>query len=733
MISADFSSGAGRDFRSAIRFARAARAQSSGETGISFGHSGVNALYLVVAILWERFLRFDPSAPAWADSDRFFVSSMRLSPLLHAFLRLTGAPEHNVAAHHGNGYAIGMTAGLAGQGVAAAVGMSLTEKMLAARFGQSLVDHRTWLLATPADLDAGVALEASAIAGRFRLDRLTVIVGDAFTRSSTHDLNLAIDRIEASGWAVRRVAANDANALGAALASCQRSRRPSLLVCDGDDDGTQVSIVDDGEYELVGPWSVTARRGRVARHTWLRRLARHRLRAEFERTTESRAMPRLIDDWRRAWATVEHTPSVEAYHVEDERAARSIVRDGLRGRDILTMLLPEFVSMSAGGDSSRHVGKDSRSPAASTTSSGRRRSKAAHTNSDISTTPLVVPGEPLFFGAREPAMVGLMNGLSQHGGALACGVATLSMVDRIRPALRFAALAGRRMLCLLVEDDPQTAADLWPTVEELASLRAMPNLALFRPGDRQEVIAAWEMALEWRDGPAVIVLGLSPATKGDSEGSMTDDPHGDAPPPASLMTFAAAHGGYVRAEAPGGPMARQATIIASGPELAIAREAQVLLMRDDVRVAVVSLPCWELFARQDSAYRAAVLGSAPRVAIEAASGFGWERWLGFEGVFIGRNDFVSSPGQKTLYGNFGITPEGVRDRVRQLLGSRVSESRIPGLQSDGAAMTERTSGAHRAGTSNHRTDPRHTVKRDASPRRIVTGQSEKDGDSSDGN
>ncbi|MBO1361410.1 transketolase [Acetobacter sacchari] len=728
MISADFSSGAGRDFRSAIRFARAARAQSSGETGISFGHSGVNALYLVVAILWERFLRFDPSAPAWADSDRFYVSSMRLSPLLHAFLRLTGAPEHNVAAHHGNGYAIGMTAGLAGQGVAAAVGMSLTEKMLAARFGQSLVDHRTWLLATPADLDAGVALEASAIAGRFRLDRLTVIVGDAFTRSSTHDLNLAIDRIEASGWAVRRVAANDANALGAALATCQRSRRPSLLVCDGEDDGTRLPVEDDGEYELVGPWSVTARRGRVARHTWLRRLARHRLRAEFERTTESRAMPRLIDDWRRAWATVENAPSIETYHAGEERAARSIVRDGLRGRDILTTLLPEFVSMSAGGDSSRHVGEDSPSPPAP--SSGRRRSKATQTNSDISTTPLVVPGEPLFFGAREPAMVGLMNGLSLHGGALACGVATLSMVDRIRPALRFAALAGRRMLCLLVEDDPRTAADLWPPVEELASLRAMPNLALFRPGDRQEVIAVWEKALEWRDGPAVIVLGLGPATNGES--GMMDDLRGDASSQAGVMTFAAAHGGYVRAEAPGGPTARQATIIASGPELAIAREAQVLLMRDDISVAVVSLPCWELFARQDTAYRAAVLGSAPRVAIEAASGFGWERWLGFEGVFIGRDDFGSSSSMGTLHDSFGITPEGVRDRVRQLLGSRVSDSRLPNLGSDGAALTGRASGAHKAGAPNRRTDPRHTVKRDASPRRIVTGQSEKDGDSSDG-
>ncbi|MCE0744791.1 transketolase [Acetobacter sicerae] len=588
--------------------------------------------WLVSALLWQQAVRFDPESPLWPDRDRFFVSSTRLLPLRNAFLNLVSTSAPSSAATE----LFGLAGALPGQAIAAACGMTLAEKILAGRFGRSLVDHRTWLLALPGDLETGVALEAAALADRFHLDRLTVIVASASSAPEEKaDLSLAVDRIEASGWSIRRLDGDDATAIAQVLAATPRVRKPRLILCETSGK-TLPSSPKATDITPTANSSAPKRRGSVQR-SWLRRLTRHPLRAEFERTLERRTPARLEDDFLRYSSA--HQPSEH----EADGPELTLLRSGVEARERLADLLPEFVSMSA-----EHAPK-------SATSS---------------------PGEAEIFacGPREPAMVGFMNGLALHGSILPCGTANLSSADRMRPALRFAALSRERLLFVLIEDDPEASAcPPWQQVEQLASLRAMPNLALFRPADSQEVAAAWLAALAWRHGPAVIVLARHPRQDSTVGNQNTLPAPTDIAVPSIRKTE---QGGYVLLEAKGGSSHRAVTLIASGPEVTLALQARHRLESEGILAAVVSLPCWELFEKQSSAYRKAVLGQCPRVAIEAASGFGWERWLGDTGIFIGSEEFGVASGFDPLYQSSGLTPDVVCTRVRALLGvERKQEAR----------------------------------------------------------
>ncbi|MFT8720152.1 transketolase-like TK C-terminal-containing protein [Acetobacter sp.] len=608
----------------AYGFAQAVR-EHAAKTGLSsFSEDAIpEPFWLVATVLWRSVLRFDTAAPLWPDRDRFFVSSTRLLPLRNALLSLSGSSF--TSAKGGRSTTpdmaqelFGLAGGLPGQAIAAAAGMALAEKVLTRRFGRSLVDHRVWLLAAAGDLDTGVALEAAALAARLRLDRLTVIVPDTTRRPEEKtDLALALDRIEASGWSIRRVDGADPLALEATLNAAQRLRRPGLILCTQSNSAPPTHL--DSGFTMQSWREAPKRRQDAARRGWLRRLARHPLRAEFERTLEGRSPQRLEDDFMR--------------DVSATGSSLSLVEAGLAGRDILAALLPEFISLSAGHGHSARLNEEN--------------------------TPSRERDDVLACGPREPAMVGLMNGLALHGGILSCGIADLSSADRMRPALRFAALSRRRLLFVLVEDDPHAVATPpWRQVEQLASLRAMPNLALFRPADAEEVASAWLSAFAWRHGPAVLVLGRELSAGSVVAPSAAIHGHKGRKPE---------YGGYVLAEAAGGQDQRDVTLIASGPEVRIALLAQKLLLELGTKAAVVSLPCWELFERQDAEYRQAVLGTRPRVAIEAASGFGWERWLGDTGIFIGSEEFSMASGFNPLYQNADVTPEAVCNRVHDLL------------------------------------------------------------------
>lgn len=382
-------------------------------------------------------------------------------------------------------------------------------------------------------------------------------------------------------------------------------------------------------------WRACGRRGSSVRRGWLRRLVRHRHHGEFERVTAGRLPSGWRRSWRDAWQlAVEPDTDARANAEHDASGAR-------RGLDALLALLPEFVSLSC------ETGLPSM-PQLNTS-----RSNAAHPGRI---------GRRLCLGTQEHGMAALLNGIALHGGLLPCGSASFIAIDRMRPALRLGALMGRQVIHLLTHDGMALGEDgaAWQPVEHLASMRAMPNVAVFRPADGTEMMECWQLALHRTGGPSLIAFSsrVPPDLRGQAR---------SADAGSNALDGACARGGYVLSDPPEGRV-RDVTLIATGPEVTVAMAARDRLMRHGIAAAVVSLPCWELFSAQAVAYREAILGRVLRIGIEAASGFGWERWLGADGVFIGIDDFGISAPADELYRRFGITPEAVTERVRRCLG-----------------------------------------------------------------
>ena len=636
-------------------------------------HRGSHALGMieVVSVLWSRFLRFDSGDPHWPDRDRFVVSAARFAPVLRALLALTGEAATGAAdlpdgqlLSYGQHPGVEMAIGPAGQGIATAAGMAMAERILAGRFGHSLVDHRSWVLACETDLSAGVALEAAALAGQMRLERLIVLFeldgGAAETRAPPGAPPGAqslpgeapfgpMARFAACGWSVRRVDAHDPEAIAQAIAGAMRGRRPSLIACvvkrQADPDHALQAASDIPEAWREA-WRACGRRGNPTRRGWLKRLVRHRQHHEFERVTAGR----LPAGWRRSWRDAWQQPD-DGTDASQPNAPQPDASGARRGLDALLTLLPEFVSLSCetGLPSMPQLGMAS-SGASSGVSSGASSGRI---------------GRALSLGTQEHGMAALLNGIALHGGLLPCGSASFIAVDRMRPALRLGALMGRQVIHLLTHDGLALGEDgaAWQPVEQLASLRAMPNVAVFRPADGSEMMECWQLALHRTDGPSLIAFS-SEVPPGLREQVRLRGTSGTIP-----IGNACARGGYVLVEPPDGRL-RDVTLIATGPEVSVAVAARDRLMQHGIAVAIVSLPCWELFSAQGTAYREAILGKALRIGIEAASGFGWERWLGADGVFIGIDDFgVSAPADE-LYRRYGITPEAVAERVRRRLRLR---------------------------------------------------------------
>ncbi len=568
-------------------------------------------LCAAAAALWGA-MRFDAADPFWPDRDRCVLGFGDGPAVLPALLRLTGhaaepgpAPAADAPPELGERAAQAEAHGLAavppGFALPTAVGMALAERVLAARFGRSLVDHRSWVLACGTELDGSLSHEAAGLAGELRLDRLTVLHEDADGSSEER-----LRRFAALGWSVRLVegdaaggAAGLADALAAALGAALRGRRPTLIACRA---GAAAPAGD--EPGAAAAWLAAGRRGATPRRGWLRRLALHARRAEFERVLAGR----LPEDWQAPLGPLRR----ELAQGGEERPT---MQDGARTLDALAGAIPELLAGLAGP--------------------GPALLPAA-------TAPVIAAGlfEGRFvvWGMREGGMAAALNGIALHGGLIPTVQARFAAADALRPALHQAARLRRRVVHVLVQEEVPSAFHL--PAGQLASLRAVPDLHVLRPADALETAECWELALRRRDGPSVLVLSARPAAT----------LHVDAP------AGGCARGGYVLAEAQG---PRDATLIASGPELAVAMAARAALAAAGLAVAAVSLPCWELFARQDEAYRAGVLGPAPRFGVEAAQGFGWERWLGDGGVFIGPDDAAQASPLPT--------PEAVCAVVRRVL------------------------------------------------------------------
>ncbi len=629
----------------------------SGDPGLPMGMADV------VTALWTRFHKFDAADPHWPDRDRFVLSAGHGSMLLYALIYLTGhagmtiddirnfRQSHSPAAGHpeyGAHPAIETTTGPLGQGIATAVGMALAERSMAARFGKSLVDHHTWVIATDGDMMQGIGHEAAALAGHLRLNKLTVmyddnqVLADGDTALTCSDD--AMKRFAACGWATKRVDGHDPAQIHAALSFAVRSRKPTLIACAtiiGLGAPTKAGMHGMhgsplGEHEAAGArhllnwtdqpfqmpqdlldrWHAAGSRGASARRSWLKRLARHGQRAEFERVLAGR----LPDNWHEAVAVLKQ----DIAEARPKLASRTTSQKCL---DVLAPAIPEMIGGSA-------------NPTGSMLAKGMASISAGNFS-----------GRCIHYGMREHGMAAAANGMALHGGVIPCIGTFFVLSDYLRPALRLCAIMRQRVIYVLTHDSIGLGDDgpAHQPVEHLASLRAMPNVHVMRPADAMETAECWELALRRADGPSLLVLSRQdlPAWRTDSGENRC------------------ARGGYVLAEAEG---PRQATLIATGAEVSIAMAARERLAVEGIAAAVVSLPCWESFALQDESYRTQVLGGAPRVGIEAAGGFGWDRWLGPDGLFLGLTGFGASVRQEDLHAHFGLTPEAVAASVTRRLG-----------------------------------------------------------------
>jgi transketolase len=627
------------------------------------GHPGMPmGMADAATVLFRDFLKFDAADPDWPDRDRFILSNGHGSMLLYGLLHLTGFEDMTLeelkrfrqvgsktAGHPEYGHAKGIetTTGPLGQGIANAVGFALAERHLAARFGEDVVDHHTWVFAGDGCLMEGISHEAIGLAGHLKLHKLKVVWDDnAISIDGPTDLATSEDvasRFRAAGWAVLTCDGHDEAALKETMAAALETDRPTLIAARtiiGFGAPTKANTAKAhgaplGAEEIAGAreklgwshppfeipaaigdaWRAIGRRGAAAREAWATRVASMPAteREELERVLSGALPEGLADVVAEAKAALVAEAPALATRKASERALK-----------VLTAAVPEMVGGSAD-------------------LTGSNNTRAGLENLDGAS----YGGRYVHYGIREHGMAAAMNGLALHGGVRPYGGTFLVFTDYCRPSIRLSALMRTRVQYVMTHDSIGLGED-GPThqpIEHLMALRAIPHLAVFRPADAVETLEAWDAALRY-DGPSVLALsrqGLPALRTAPVEGSPT------------------ARGAYVLQEPDG---ARDVTLLATGSEVSMAVEAAAILAGDGIRAAVVSMPCWELFEAQDAGYRARVLGQAPRVSVEAGLTFGWEKWIDDSGRAIGLTDFGASGPGREVYAHFGLTAQAVAEAAR---------------------------------------------------------------------
>ncbi len=629
------------------------------------GHPGMPmGMADVATVLWSLFLRFDPANPAWPDRDRFILSAGHGSMLLYALSYLTGYtkmsleeikkfrqlgsltpghPEHDVA--------IGAetTTGPLGQGFANSVGFALAERILNARFGKDLVDHHTYVIASDGDLMEGISHEAASLAGHLKLGRLIVFYDDnkisidgPTTLSFTEDVQA---RFRAYGWHVQAIDGHDPVAIADATQQALAvTDRPSLIACRtiigfgspkkqgtkdshgsplGPDEVAAAREVLEWTHapfhvpeNIMHAWRKAGTRSKPAYESWQKRHDAAKDRVEFDRVTKGE-LPANI---KTVLAALKEKIAAEKPKHATRQSSGAVL-------EALLPVMPELIGGSADLTPSNNTQVKNFGPI----------------------TPTNYGGHYIHFGVREHGMAAAMNGMALHGGVIPYGGTFMQFADYCRPSIRLAALMKQRVVFVMTHDSIGLGED-GPThqpVEHLAALRAIPDLLVFRPCDGIETTECWELALRHEHNPSLLSLTRQNVPTLRTAGNET----------------LSARGGYVLVEAEG---KRQVTILATGSEVYLANEAQTQLKKDGIAAAVVSMPCFELFEMQDEAYRQSVLGDAPCVAVEAGIQQGWDRYLGFKGIFIGMHGFGASAPAPELYKHFGITTEAVVAAAKKL-------------------------------------------------------------------
>ncbi len=648
------------DMANAIRFLSmdAIQKANSGHPGMPMGMADV------AAVLWTQHLKFDASRPDWADRDRFVLSAGHGSMLLYSLLYLTGFEEATIeeiknfrqlnskmAGHPEYGHLAGveLTTGPLGSGLATAVGLALAERMSNARYGDELVDHYTYVIAGDGCLMEGVSHEAIDMAGHLGLNKLIVLWdNNEITIDGKTSVATSMDQMErfdAAGWNTIEVDGHDADQIDAAIAAAKESDRPTFISCKTvigfgapNKQGTEATHgAPLGEEEIAATreklgwphapfeipqdildaWRAYGARGKEAREAWEARLAASPKREDFERDLPGTVLP----------ATLEALDAFKK-QLAEEKPKLATRQSSRKTIEVLAKAQPNLVGGSA----------------------DLTHSNLTLVEGQKSIAPGDFSGSYIHYGVREFGMGAAMNGIALHGGFMNYGGTFLIFSDYMRGAIRLAALMGLPVTYVFTHDSIGLGED-GPThqpVEVIPSLRAMPNLNVFRPADAMETAEAWECAVQSTGTPSALCLSRQGLPALRTEYS------------AQNLT---ARGAYVLRETKG---KRDVTLLATGSEVSMAVEAAEKLAAKGIAAAVVSMPCWELFEAQDDDYRAAVLGDAPRVAVEAAVDMGWSKWIGDSGRFIGMKGFGASAPAGQLYEMFGITADAVAEAAQEL-------------------------------------------------------------------
>ena len=621
---------------------------NSGHPGLPMGAADV------ATVLFSQFLKFDAANPRWADRDRFILSAGHGSMLLYSLNYLLGYKDMTLdqimnfrqwgsktAGHPEYGHADGIetTTGPLGQGLANAVGFAIAERHLNARFGDDLVNHKTYVLVGDGCLMEGISQEAVALAGHLKLKNLIVLWDDnGITIDGIVGMSDSTDqlaRFAASGWAVSRVDGHNPDEIAAALQVAQSSDRPVMIACKtiigygapkkqgtngvhGSPLGTEEIAAarkqlgwDYPPFEvpkdLLTAWRAAGGRSSAIRAEWEKRLAASAHKSEFVRAVEG-TLPKGFSE---AISVYKKQLAKNPPHIATRNSSQNAL-------DVINAVVPETVGGSADLTGSNNTKSKDLKPLNAANYGGRY----------------------VYYGIREHGMAAAMNGLSLHGGVIPYGGTFLVFTDYCRPSIRLSALMGKRVIYVMTHDSIGLGED-GPThqpVEHLAALRVIPNLHVFRPCDAVEAVECWQLALENAKGPSILALTrqkLKPARLGYSAKNLC------------------ALGAYEVA-----PSAKKskAVIFASGSEVEIAIAAKQTLDKAGTPTRVVSVPSMERFDAQGKAYKDTLLGTEKiRIAIEAGVRTGWDRFIGTTGTFIGMKSFGASAPAELLYEKFGIT------------------------------------------------------------------------------
>lgn len=641
----------------AIRFlsADAIDKANSGHPGMPLGMADV------AAVLFGKYINIYPDSPRWFNRDRFVLSAGHGSMLLYSLLYLMGYPDISIddiknfrqlgaktAGHpeYGHLSAIDMTTGPLGQGISSAVGMALSERIINAKFGDDLCNHYTYVICGDGCLMEGISEEAISLAGLWKLSKLIVfwdnnnitIDGNVDKTNSTDQLQ----RFSACGWNTIAVDGHNYEEIAKAIEQAQQSDKPTLISCktvigfgSPNKSGTpkchgsplgaeETALVRKNlgwEYapfvipdNIIAAWRAAGQKSAALYEKWLQNSQNN---PEFMEYISGKLPPNWDENLQAMKnAALQDMPKVAT------RKASQLCLEKIVGS------IPQIIGGSADLAASNLTFVD-----------GMKTITAADYN-----------GNNIMYGIREHAMGAIMNGLALHGGFIPYGGTFFVFSDYMRPAIRLAALMQIRVIYVMTHDSIGVGED-GPThqpIEHLASFRAMPNINTFRPCDVIETAEAWQLALENEHTPSILALSRQavPLLRGSAKQNLT------------------AKGGYIIATGNDKP---KATLIATGTEVSLAVAAQKQLAEQNISVNVVSMPCCELFDRQSSEYKESVLGQAPRIAVEAGSVFGWERYVGANGTIIALSDFGTSAPGGEVYNHFGITVDNIVSTVKKYL------------------------------------------------------------------